>query len=114
MSWAKQCAVTGCQNKPEPAHEFCLECELAGRVRGDAPEEPASRHSSTVVVLTVAEAIAIRDVLLSDAYIARFHDSGGGDLGRAFRVLCKQIGWIESARTDGGHRKPLPVNGWAT
>lgn len=83
---------------------------------GALPEEPASRHQATVCVLTLAEAIAIRDELLvseAGAMLVQHKDSGGGDLGRGFRVLSKQISWIEAARTDGGHRKPLPLNGSA-
>lgn len=111
---AANCQARDCRRRTELAHILCRPCELEGRVPASQDaEEPARRESGSVCVLTLRESVALRDVLLSDSYIARFHDSGGGDLGRAFRVLTKQISWLEAARTDGGHRPRLPVVGAA-
>ena len=71
------------------------------------------RHSfeedgRAVVLLTQAEAEAIRDVLLvshAASFFKTYANSGGGDVGRAFRVLVRQLAWLESTTTGGGRPK---------
>lgn len=119
-----QCAVPLCHAKPERYHRLCLRHELdqdtadipvepvqRGRPPNRAPstslsETPASRESQEVAVLTLREAEAIRKALLdwSDDAVLRRDD---GDLGRAYRVLSRQIEWIT-------HKFPIGRNGTGT
>lgn len=111
MTHPRLCMIPTCQNKPAYREHLCTPCQLAGATMENT-EAPARRDQQTVVVLTVTEARALLDELLvSDAGdgLLEHRDSGGGDLGRAFRVLRRQLSYLESARTDGGHRKKLDV-----
>ena len=73
----------------------------------------AVRHSfeedgRAVVLLTHTEAAAIRDALSESSvgfFLTEHNDSGGDDLGRAWRVLQRQLAWLESTTTGGGRPK---------
>ena len=52
-----------------------------------------------VVLLSQREATAIRDALSESSvgfFLTKHEDSGGDDLGRAWRVLQRQIAYLES------------------
>lgn len=65
-------------------------------------ERVALRASDTCVVLTLREAVALRDELIDLWTLPELMSAvmAHGDLGRAWRVFCAQIDFLKDGPTD--------------
>ena len=74
-------------------HSHHRNCAIEDQPAEDA--HPLERRTRLdVAVLTLREATAVRDFLIDQLGVQRMGE--GGDLGRAQRVLIKQVDWINS------------------